>query len=129
MPRGKAYPRISYRDPDWLRRRAIHLKRFPWCRYCQQQGRNVKATHVDHILPHRGNAALFEDDSNLQSLCRICANTVKQVEEITGGELGCDLLGNPRSASHPWSGGSPDPPKYTSQTIGRMLRERKQKDD
>lgn len=129
MPRGKPYPNLSYNNADWFRRRARQLRKFPWCKYCQQQGHRVKATHADHITPHRGDRALFEDDNNLQSLCKRCANTVKQVEEITGGELGCDLSGNPRSASHPWNGGDVAPPKFSSQKIGRMLKDLKEREE
>jgi 5-methylcytosine-specific restriction protein A len=35
----------------------------------------------DHKVPHRGNAALFWDEGNLQTLCKRCHDTVKQREE------------------------------------------------
>ena len=35
----------------------------------------------DHKTPHRGNAALFWDEANLQTLCKPCHDKVKQKEE------------------------------------------------
>jgi len=39
---------------------------------------NAPATVVDHIIPHRGDEALFNDRNNLQSLCAPCHNRRKQ---------------------------------------------------
>lgn len=127
MPRGREYSEVSYQTREWAILRAKQLKKEPWCRYCRQNHMRTKATHADHIKPHRGNPALFRDPDNLQSLCTVCANTVKQVEEIIGEEIGCDLLGNPRGANHPWNGGSVDRPQHTSRSIGRMLQDRKKR--
>jgi len=127
MPRGIPYTEVSYTSPIWYRLRARQLKRFPWCRYCQLSGLRVRATHVDHVIPHRGDSELFADEANLQSLCALHANTTKQVEEILGEEIGCSLDGTPRGKNHPWHGGSPDVPKNTAQKIGRLLRDRKRK--
>jgi len=35
-------------------------------------GLYVKATVVDHIIPHRGDARLMWDESNYQALCKRC---------------------------------------------------------
>ena len=35
-------------------------------------GRYVRATDVDHIVPHRGDPALFWDEENWQALCHSC---------------------------------------------------------
>jgi 5-methylcytosine-specific restriction endonuclease McrA len=35
----------------------------------------------DHVKPHRGDAGLFWDDGNLQTLCRSCHDRVKQRDE------------------------------------------------
>lgn len=40
---------------------------------------------ADHIRPHRGDAALFWDDGNLQCLCTGCHSSAKQKEERAGG--------------------------------------------
>ena len=39
------------------------------------------ATLVDHIIPHKGDQALFWDWRNWQSLCTPCHNRVKQRKE------------------------------------------------
>ena len=52
--------------------RPNQLLREPFCRECARRGERVRATDVDHVIPHRGNWALFIDPSNLQSLCHSC---------------------------------------------------------
>ncbi|MEP2204764.1 MAG: HNH endonuclease signature motif containing protein [Tateyamaria sp.] len=42
---------------------------------------NAPATVVDHIIPHRGDEALFNDRNNLQSLCTPCHSRYKQRSE------------------------------------------------
>ena len=37
-----------------------------------KQGRYVKVTDVDHIVPHRGDPRLFWDEENWQALCHSC---------------------------------------------------------
>lgn len=52
--------------------RPEQLMREPFCRECAKRGVRVRATEVDHIVPHRGDMALFADRQNLQSLCKSC---------------------------------------------------------
>lgn len=61
-----------YLKPEWKRLRATQLLREPWCRECAKRGRRVRATDVDHVIPHDGNEQLFTDKNNLQSLCHAC---------------------------------------------------------
>lgn len=62
-----------YSLPVWTERlRPAQLTREPFCRECAKAGRRVRATVVDHIVPHRGDWALFTDSANLQSLCKQC---------------------------------------------------------
>lgn len=42
------------------------------CRSCAIREIVVPATVVDHIIPHRGDRALFWDRSNWQPLCKQC---------------------------------------------------------
>jgi 5-methylcytosine-specific restriction protein A len=42
---------------------------------CKRAGRVHAAVIVDHIAPHRGDAALFWDAANHQALCAHCGNT------------------------------------------------------
>lgn len=53
----------------WQRARRKYLETHPLCVECAKQGRYVRATVVDHIVPHRGDKKLFWDQSNWQSLC------------------------------------------------------------
>ena len=46
--------------------RAAH----PLCVHCYMEGIIKQADEVDHIIPHRGDADLFWDERNWQSLCR-----------------------------------------------------------
>jgi 5-methylcytosine-specific restriction protein A len=45
--------------------------------------RYVKATVVDHIIPHRGDPTLFWDESNWQPLCKKCHDQKTRNEEGT----------------------------------------------
>ena len=62
-----------YSDPryHWAQRRTAQLLAEPFCRECSKRGLRVKATDVDHIVPHRGNLELFAK-GDLQSLCHHC---------------------------------------------------------
>lgn len=54
----------------WQKARDAYLHKHPLCVECQKEGKYVKATVVDHIVPHRGDWKLFWDSSNWQSLCK-----------------------------------------------------------
>ncbi|MGE4372887.1 MAG: HNH endonuclease [Xanthobacter sp.] len=63
-------------DSKWDTERAAFLKVNPKCRRC-----NATADVVDHIEPHRGNARVFWNRSNWQSLCKTCHSSWKQSQE------------------------------------------------
>ena len=63
--------------------RPDQLLREPFCRHCALKGLRVRATDVDHVIPHRGNWALFVDADNLQSLCHSC-HSRKTAMEVNG---------------------------------------------
>ncbi len=81
-----------YSLPVWTERlRPAQLTREPFCRECAKAGRRVRATVVDHIVPHRGNWALFVDPANHQSLCKQCHDRKtmrEQCEERQKGRRG-----------------------------------------
>ena len=54
----------------WQRVSKQFLAAHPLCVQCLAEGRYVKATAVDHIVPHRGDGNLFWDRSNWQPLCK-----------------------------------------------------------
>ncbi|MCR4627374.1 MAG: HNH endonuclease [Treponema sp.] len=66
--RGKSSQWHSlYESPEWRRRRAAFLKKYPICFIC-----GGKSTIVDHIIPHRGDLTLFWDENNWQPMCQRC---------------------------------------------------------
>ena len=68
-----------YMLPIWTKRlRPAQLLREPWCRECARvyppddPRHRTRATVVDHIVPHRGDRALFWAENNWQPLCKAC---------------------------------------------------------
>ncbi|WP_118138741.1 HNH endonuclease signature motif containing protein [Oceanicella sp. SM1341] len=61
-----------YGTARWKRARLGFLAVHPLCAECQSLGLVEAATEVDHVTPHRGDAALFWDPRNWQGLCRPC---------------------------------------------------------
>ena len=59
-------------DARWRKARRRYLEKHPLCAECAKHGRYVRATDVDHIVPHRGDPALFWDENNWQPLCHSC---------------------------------------------------------
>lgn len=55
----------------WQKDRKAFLQVHPLCVECMKEGKYVKATVVDHIIPHRGDEKLFWDRSNWQPLCKV----------------------------------------------------------
>lgn len=64
----------------WRATRAGFLAKHPYCVLCEQAGQIVKATIVDHIIPHRGDSDLFWDRENWRSLCKRC-HDIKTADE------------------------------------------------
>ena len=62
----------------WEKARAAFLALFPWCAH---PGCNARAEVVDHVIPHKGDKALFWDRANWQPLCAHHHNSAKQREE------------------------------------------------
>lgn len=66
----------------WQKARKTYLSRNPLCVMCEKQGITKAATVVDHIVPHKGDTALFWDTTNnWQGLCASHHNRDKQREE------------------------------------------------
>ena len=92
---------------QWEKARAVHLLNHPLCVMCMATGRITPANVVDHIVPHRGDQALFWDRSNWQSLCAEHHNRDKRIIEAGGVVPGCDADGIPHHRRDEWmaSGG------------------------
>lgn len=90
-------------DSRWDKARKTFLRTHPLCRMCEAQGRVTPATVVDHIIPHKGDQALFWDTGNWQPLCTHHHNSAKQREE-RGGPCACGPDGMPTDPRHPWGG-------------------------
>jgi 5-methylcytosine-specific restriction enzyme A len=81
-PRGSAHSR-GY-TKTWAAHASAFRRQFPLCGQrpngqapvmsrCFDEGRETLATQTDHVIPHRGDRALFWDKvGNWQSLCRSC---------------------------------------------------------
>ena len=50
------------------------------CEYCLTEGKTTPSQEVDHIVPHKGDEALFWMEGNYQALCSPC-HKVKTWEE------------------------------------------------
>ncbi|MAA66776.1 MAG: HNH endonuclease [Alteromonadaceae bacterium] len=78
------------------------MSRRPYCECPHCLGKFVKGEVVDHIEPHRGDAKIFFDSRNLQTLTKLCHDSMKQSSERGGAGFsrGCDVRGNPIGAEH-----------------------------
>ena len=101
MKRGSARQR-GY-TARWDRAARRYKQEHPLCRMCMEQGHIVPTYAVDHIIPHKGDMALFWDEANWQPLCRTHHNATKQSEERLGYVKGVDVSGAPLDEQHPWN--------------------------
>ena len=53
----------------WQKARQRYLEAHPLCVEYMKEGKYVKATDVDYIIPHRGDRKLFRDENKWQALC------------------------------------------------------------
>lgn len=69
-----------YWTQRWRKKAKAQLRASPLCAMCEGDGRVAAATIADHVIPHRGDEALFWN-GDLQSLCKSCHDSAKQREE------------------------------------------------
>lgn len=74
--------RLGY-GTAWQKARKRFLLTHPLCVECLKEGQYVRATDVDHILPHRGNQTLFWDENNWQALCHRCHSRKTRQQDQT----------------------------------------------
>ncbi len=103
MPNGRSPQAIAYRRMyhtlAWRQRRARQLAREPWCAMCLAQGKQMRASVADHVVPHRGDAQLFWQ-GRLQSLCLTHHASDKARIEINGYSTSIGDDGWPTDARH-----------------------------
>lgn len=74
--------RWAYKTADWQRLRWSVLSRDSFtCRMCGVVASESRLLVADHVVPHRGDPALFWDAGNLQCLCKACHDGAKQRAE------------------------------------------------
>lgn len=89
---------------QWRKARLAFLREHPFCAVCGKALRGSDAV-VDHIVPHRGDDALFWDESKWQALCKFCHDSHKQRAEHGGLVGGHGEDGMPLDRAHPWNAG------------------------
>lgn len=94
----------------WAKARAGFLRHHPNCAECAKEGLIVRASVVDHIVPHRGDQRLFWDTSNWQPLCISHHSIDKQQREKSGFSTRVLASGLPSDPSHPFFAGPGDEP-------------------
>ena len=67
----------------WQKASREFLRAHPLCEECMKRGKYVRATVVDHVIPHRSDAALFWDRSNWRPLCKRCHDQKTRREDQT----------------------------------------------
>ncbi|WP_245504083.1 HNH endonuclease [Lichenihabitans psoromatis] len=84
--RGQQPWRTWYKTARWRTLRQWQLNTEPLCRICTAEDRLTPATVCDHVMPHRGDEALFWSGP-FQSLCERCHSRDKQREERAGSSI------------------------------------------
>lgn len=76
-PWRKLYATARWRK---LRMDVFMRDRFKCC-MCLRVDGNTSRLVCDHVIPHKGDEALFWDEDNLQTLCKPCHDSDKQKME------------------------------------------------
>lgn len=97
-------------DYRWEKARKAFLAAHPLCERCKANGVYRQANVVDHVVPHKGDRALFWDWSNWMALCKPCHDSKTAREDGAWGRkvgegkpIGCDGYGMPTDPRHPWA--------------------------
>jgi 5-methylcytosine-specific restriction endonuclease McrA len=78
-------------NSHWERESKRHRIEHPLCVCCKANGRVKAAALVDHIVPHKGDDALFWDPANRQSLCNWCHERIKKPLELLFARGKCSV--------------------------------------
>ncbi len=85
----------------WQKARAAYLRSHPLCKAHDDKGEVVPATVVDHIVPHKGDRALFWNSNNWQPLCKRCHDIKTAREDGAFGRLPTTQGRGPNKLSTP----------------------------
>jgi 5-methylcytosine-specific restriction protein A len=96
------YPKL-YGSSRWRKIAKMHLDSSPLCSPCLLSDKETPGTIVHHKIPHKGNASLFYDSSNLESVCASCHSGIKRIEDTHGYSQACGVDGLPLDSGHPWN--------------------------
>lgn len=78
--------RAWYSEAEWRRLAwAVKIAAHFTCAMCGRVAAGKGEAVADHIVPHRGDRALFLDAANVQCLCKACHDGRKQREERAAG--------------------------------------------
>ncbi|MBM3205932.1 HNH endonuclease [Candidatus Shapirobacteria bacterium] len=88
----------------WRKLRNIQLSTEPLCRMCAKRNIIKAATTIDHIIPISERPDLRLEQSNLQSLCKQCHDSIKRrIDQGSYGMIG--INGLPKNKKHHWNRG------------------------
>lgn len=89
-----------YSTRQWKECRRLHRQEYPLCKRCLEKGKIVAAQVVHHVERHEGNWEIFLN-SELESLCKHCHDSLEQGKERRGYSLEVGLDGRPIDPNHP----------------------------
>ena len=93
--------KMALRGRRWNKRSRMQLREHPLCVLCLQSGKVEAAAVADHVIPHKGDSALFWR-GELQSLCWSCHSSSKQQKELNGFCCSIGADGFPVDPLHPF---------------------------
>ena len=96
------YPKL-YGSVRWRKIVKRHLDSSPLCVPCLLSGKDTDGTIVHHKIKHNGNAVLFWDNDNLETVCASCHSGIKRIEEHHGYSQACGVDGYPLDPNHPFN--------------------------
>lgn len=108
MPKPTNRPsaaRRGYSD-RWRKARATYLRSHPLCAPCDKAGRTTAAALIHHVIPHRGDSALFWDQANnWEARCERCHGDTRGPEATGRAEhyTGAAIDGSPLDPAHGWN--------------------------
>jgi hypothetical protein len=112
---------------DWYqlnrhRKRAKHqLQLEPFCHFCANNGKATPARIADHVHPHKGDWTEFRM-GELQSLCKACHDSTKQLIERHGCDPRIGIDGFPIDKAHPVFGNAPAVPAAPAFDVGDLIQ-------